>query len=272
MGLFDGASGRGELASTGHVAKLLRRAGRCSWSTPPSMARSVAAIVHGYRTFDPDVDVAGVIFNRVGSDHHEQLLREAVEPLGMPVLGALRRDERAAAPERHLGPGSRAASASRARARRSRRSPTRSSARRPRGDRRARRDGAARSTGPAWSPASAGGASAGARIAIARGPGVLASTTRRTSSCSPRPGAELAPLRPADRRGAAARRPARSSSPAASRRSSPPSSRPTSRCAPRSRRSRPPGARCWPSAAACCSSCRSSTGARCAASCPRARG
>jgi cobyrinic acid a,c-diamide synthase len=47
--------------------------------------------------------VAGVIFNHVGSDHHEELLREAVEPLNIPVLGALRRDERVRAPERHLG-------------------------------------------------------------------------------------------------------------------------------------------------------------------------
>ena len=67
------------------------------------MARSAAAIVHGYRTFDPDVQVAGVIFNRVGSDHHEQLLREALGDLGVPVLGALRRDEGVATPERHLG-------------------------------------------------------------------------------------------------------------------------------------------------------------------------
>jgi cobyrinic acid a,c-diamide synthase len=102
MGLFDGASGRGELASTAHVAKLLR-APVLLVVDAAAMARSAAAIVHGYRTFDPDVDVAGVVFNRVGSDHHELLLREAVEPLGVPVLGALRRDERVTAPERHLG-------------------------------------------------------------------------------------------------------------------------------------------------------------------------
>jgi cobyrinic acid a,c-diamide synthase len=102
MGLFDGASGRGELASTAHVAKLLR-APVLLVVDAAAMARSAAAIVHGYRTFDPAVDVAGVIFNRVGSDHHEELLREAVAPLGVPVLGALRRDERVAAPERHLG-------------------------------------------------------------------------------------------------------------------------------------------------------------------------
>jgi cobyrinic acid a,c-diamide synthase len=102
MGMFDGVSGRGELASTAHVAKLLR-APVLLVLDASAMARSAAAIVHGYSTFDPAVDVAGVIFNRVGSDHHEQLLREALEPLAIPVLGALRRDERVSTPERHLG-------------------------------------------------------------------------------------------------------------------------------------------------------------------------
>jgi len=102
MGLFDGASGRGELASTGHVAKCLD-APVVLVVDAASMARSAAAIVLGYRSFDPDVDVAGVIFNHVGSDHHEELLREAVAGIGVPVLGALRRDERIAVPERHLG-------------------------------------------------------------------------------------------------------------------------------------------------------------------------
>jgi cobyrinic acid a,c-diamide synthase len=102
MGLFDGASGRGELASTAHVAKLLG-APVLLVVDASAMARSAAAIVHGFMTFDPELDVAGVIFNRVGSDHHEELLRDAVRPLGVPVLGALRRDERVVAPERHLG-------------------------------------------------------------------------------------------------------------------------------------------------------------------------
>jgi len=102
MGLFDGASSRGELASTAHVAKLLDAPVLLVLDTS-AMARSAAAIVHGFSAFDPDVHVAGVLLNRVGSDHHEQLLREAIEPLGVPVLGALRRDERVATPERHLG-------------------------------------------------------------------------------------------------------------------------------------------------------------------------
>lgn len=102
MGMFDGASGRGELASTAHVAKLLD-APVVLVLDAAAMARSAAAIVHGFRSFDPDVRVAGVIFNRVGSDIHEQLLREAVADSGLPVLGALRRDDRIVTPERHLG-------------------------------------------------------------------------------------------------------------------------------------------------------------------------
>ena len=102
MGLFDGASGRGELASTAHVAKLLD-APVLLVVDAAAMARSVAAVVQGYCAYDPDVNVAGVIFNRVGSEHHEELLREAVQPIGVPVLGALGRDDRVSAPERHLG-------------------------------------------------------------------------------------------------------------------------------------------------------------------------
>src|SRR5262249_9076160 len=65
-----------------------------------AMARSVAAIVHGYRTFDPEVNVAAVILNRVGSPAHAQLLREALD---IPVLGAIPRDDSLQVPERHLG-------------------------------------------------------------------------------------------------------------------------------------------------------------------------
>lgn len=102
MGLFDGASGRGELASTAHVAKLTGSPVLLVVDAT-AMSRSAAAVVHGFRSFDPDVHVAGVILNRVGSEHHEALLRDAIEPLGVPVLGAIRRSERFATPERHLG-------------------------------------------------------------------------------------------------------------------------------------------------------------------------
>ncbi|HLI59745.1 MAG TPA: cobyrinate a,c-diamide synthase [Solirubrobacteraceae bacterium] len=102
MGMFDGVSGRGELASTAHIAKLLR-APVLLVIDGTAMARSAAAVVHGFRSFDPAVEIAGVVLNRVGSAIHEQLLREAIESLGVIVLGALRRSELLAAPERHLG-------------------------------------------------------------------------------------------------------------------------------------------------------------------------
>ncbi|MGV9267700.1 cobyrinate a,c-diamide synthase [Kitasatospora sp. NPDC003701] len=103
MGLFDGASGRGELASTAHVAKLLR-APVVLVVDASSQSRSVAALVHGFASWDPEVRLAGVILNRVASDRHEQLLREALEEgSGVPVLGAVRRSAAVATPSRHLG-------------------------------------------------------------------------------------------------------------------------------------------------------------------------
>jgi len=102
MGLFDGKGGGGELASTAHVAKLLD-APVILVVDARAMARSAAAIVHGYRFFDPDVNVAGVVLNRVGSATHEGMLREALAPMGVPVLGVLRRDGTLNTPDRHLG-------------------------------------------------------------------------------------------------------------------------------------------------------------------------
>jgi cobyrinic acid a,c-diamide synthase len=102
MGLFDGKSGGGEFASTAHVAKLLN-APVLLVVDASAMARSAAAMVHGYATFDPELRVAGVILNRVGSPAHEAMLREAIEPLSIPVLGALRRDAALSVPDRHLG-------------------------------------------------------------------------------------------------------------------------------------------------------------------------
>ena len=102
MGLFDGKSGAGEYASTAHVAKLLG-APVVLVVDASAMARSAAAVVHGYATFDPEVRFGGVILNRVGSEAHERMLREAVSSLGVPVLGVLRRDARVGNPDRHLG-------------------------------------------------------------------------------------------------------------------------------------------------------------------------
>ncbi|MCE4944662.1 MULTISPECIES: cobyrinate a,c-diamide synthase [Streptomyces] len=102
MGLFDGASGRGELASTAQVAKVLR-APVVLVVDASSQSRSVAALVHGFASWDPEVRLAGVILNKVGSPRHEELLRDAMDSSGVPVLGALHRTEQARTPSRHLG-------------------------------------------------------------------------------------------------------------------------------------------------------------------------
>ncbi len=102
MGLFDGASGGDDFASTAHVARLLQLPVLlvldCS-----RLSRSVAAIAHGYQSFDSRVKLAGVVLNRVGSDRHLQLLQDALEPLQLPVLGVLRRQDQITIPDRHLG-------------------------------------------------------------------------------------------------------------------------------------------------------------------------
>ncbi len=86
MGLFDGApDGAGSTADlaliTGWPVVLVVDA--------KGMAASAAALVHGFTDYRPELPVAGVIFNRVGSARHAALLAEACAPLGVTVLGAL---------------------------------------------------------------------------------------------------------------------------------------------------------------------------------------
>ncbi|MFD0687742.1 cobyrinate a,c-diamide synthase [Actinomadura fibrosa] len=108
MGLYDGASGSGtaegggDFASTAHVAALLGAPVVLVVDASAAAGRSVAALVHGFRSFGT-VRVGGVILNRLGSEGHERMCRAAVEDLGLPVLGALRRHDDAATPSRHLG-------------------------------------------------------------------------------------------------------------------------------------------------------------------------
>jgi cobyrinic acid a,c-diamide synthase len=102
MGLFDGAAEPGSPASTARVARLLD-APVVLVVDASAMSGSVAALVHGYATFDASVRVAGLVLNRVGSPAHETMLREALEPIGIPVLGVLGRADELAWRDRHLG-------------------------------------------------------------------------------------------------------------------------------------------------------------------------
>ncbi len=112
MGLFDGAAGtglagtgvagRGDYASTAHVARLTG-APVVLVVGAAGTSRSIAAIVHGFAGWDPSVRLAGVVLNQVSSERHEAVLREALAPAGIPVLGALPRDAALRTPSRHLG-------------------------------------------------------------------------------------------------------------------------------------------------------------------------
>lgn len=103
MGVFDGHSSLSEDGSTAELAKLLR--------TPvilvadaSKVARSVAAEILGYQQFDPDLNIAGVILNGVGSPRHLEFCQPQIEATtGLPVLGYLPRRDDLAQPERHLG-------------------------------------------------------------------------------------------------------------------------------------------------------------------------
>ena len=96
LGLYDGLAGRTDTESTAQVAGLLR-APVVLVVDAGAMGQSIAALVHGFRAYDELLWLGGVILNRVASGRHEQLLREALEDIGVPVLGALRRDDRATA-------------------------------------------------------------------------------------------------------------------------------------------------------------------------------
>jgi len=104
MGLFDGIDGISEAGSTAQIAKLLD-APVILVVDARSQARSAAALVHGFASFDVGVRVSGVVFNNVASPNHERILREALAAScpAVTVLGCLPRDAALAIPSRHLG-------------------------------------------------------------------------------------------------------------------------------------------------------------------------
>lgn len=102
MGLYDGYAADREEGSTAHIAKIT--------NSPvfliidgAKMARSAAAVALGFKTLDPEVPLAGLIFNRLGGNRHYELLKKAVEPLNIPVFGYFPRETEMLLPERHLG-------------------------------------------------------------------------------------------------------------------------------------------------------------------------
>jgi cobyrinic acid a,c-diamide synthase len=103
MGLFDGAAGAaGQRGATADLA--------AHFGLPVVLvldvsrqAQSAAAVVRGFASHDSQVQIAGVILNRVASERHRALVADAIEALGIAVLGAVPREATLALPERHLG-------------------------------------------------------------------------------------------------------------------------------------------------------------------------
>ncbi len=104
MGLFDGIDLNNcpDFASTAHIARLLNLPVLLVIDCA-RLSGSVAAIAAGYQHLDPAVNIAGVLLNRVGSDRHLTILKQALEPLNLPILGVLYRQDELTIPDRHLG-------------------------------------------------------------------------------------------------------------------------------------------------------------------------
>ncbi len=105
MGLYDGRIGGDPLSAAGSTAEIARLLGAPVVLVVDArhMSQSVAALVHGFATLDDGVRVAGAIVNHVGSERHAAVCRDAVEAVGVPVLGEVPRVDGIAVPSRHLG-------------------------------------------------------------------------------------------------------------------------------------------------------------------------
>ena len=102
MGYYDGHSGHSDYASTYHAASTTRSP-VILVADASKAARSVAATVLGFRAFQKNSRIAGVVLNRLGSARHALTCRDALRGAGIPVLGSIYRDAAMALEERHLG-------------------------------------------------------------------------------------------------------------------------------------------------------------------------
>ncbi len=98
MGLFDGMKGS-DTASAAHVARILK-APVILVVDAHAVSRSIHAVVRGFRDFDPRVKIAGIIYNRIGSDRHRQMIAEEEF---VPALGWVTRQPESEVKSRHLG-------------------------------------------------------------------------------------------------------------------------------------------------------------------------
>ncbi|MGK6315170.1 cobyrinate a,c-diamide synthase [Neorhizobium sp. DT-125] len=103
MGLFDGIPG--EKNRSGAASDLARLFGLPVLLVldVSGQSQTAAAIAYGFAHYDPQVKIAACILNRAGSERHKKLSGDAIEAIGLPVIGAILRDPTLILPERHLG-------------------------------------------------------------------------------------------------------------------------------------------------------------------------
>ena len=100
MGMYDGVDGRSEEGSSAHLSKVLD-APVILVTDASGSARSVGAVVEGFKRYDPDVNIGGVIANKVGSKNHESMVKDSIRDV--PFIGGLPRSEAIGLKSRHLG-------------------------------------------------------------------------------------------------------------------------------------------------------------------------
>lgn len=101
MGLFDGAPPNGK-GSTADLARILGLPVILVVDAG-SIAQSIKPLISGFANHDPDVQIAGIILNRVGSERHARILRTALADISIPIIGHVLRDNALSRPSRHLG-------------------------------------------------------------------------------------------------------------------------------------------------------------------------
>jgi len=102
-GLYEGLEATSDIGSTAQIAKILKCPVILAINAR-SITRSTAALVSGYRSFDPDVNIVGVILNNIGGTRHGEKAKTAIETYtGIPVIGIIPRNDSMKISMRHLG-------------------------------------------------------------------------------------------------------------------------------------------------------------------------
>lgn len=102
MGYYDGFSGRSSFASTYDVANIIK-SNVILVLDASKAARSIAATALGFKNFEKNSRICGIILNKIGSKKHEILCRDALKKVGLPILGVIPRNNDLSLESRHLG-------------------------------------------------------------------------------------------------------------------------------------------------------------------------